>query len=273
MLPHDSGWDADDADMDALDDALSRAVDRAETLESALGAAPDERPATAAEPAATAWIWFGRESRFALDDDRGAVTETIPGHHRVKAAHESASTAVDFAEGLGAGLAEFPLAATVETFGPEVDDRVAIRHGKPDGRCFSLGRATVADRDPEEGAVTLKRELSGGGQYDGLEVSREAGDVATTKVREGRWWYPTVYRSAKGDLRGTYVNVCTPVEVFPNAIRYVDLHVDVLKHADGAVEVVDEDELADAVEAGHLGPDLADRSREVAERVASGLRD
>ena len=95
--------------------------------------------------------------------------------------------------------------------------------------------------------------------------------VAVTKFTEGKWWYPTVYRGADGEKRGTYVNVCTPVEVFPDAVRYVDLHVDVVAHADGAVERVDDDELDEAVAAGQVPSELAERAREVAGAVANAL--
>jgi len=128
---------------------------------------------------------------------------------------------------------------------------VDIAHGKPDGRLFTLGEAAV-DAVEADGTVTLRREMTPGGQYDGLGVERQAGDVAVTKVTEGRWWYPTTYEGSDGERRGTYVNVCTPVEVFPGEIRYVDLHVDVVKHADGTVERVDDDELDAAVDAGHV---------------------
>jgi predicted RNA-binding protein associated with RNAse of E/G family len=80
-----------------------------------------------------------------------------------------------------------------------------------------------------------------------------------------------VYRSADGDTKGTYVNVCTPVELFPDGARYVDLHVDVVKHADGTVERVDDDELDAAVEAGDVPEKLAERARSVAAAVANAL--
>jgi predicted RNA-binding protein associated with RNAse of E/G family len=102
-------------------------------------------------------------------------------------------------------------------------------------------------------------------------VPREDGDVAVTKLTEGKWWYPTVYRSADGETRGTYVNVCTPVELFPEHARYVDLHVDVVRHADGSVERLDDDELDAAVDAGHVQPALADRARTVATSVERAL--
>jgi predicted RNA-binding protein associated with RNAse of E/G family len=113
--------------------------------------------------------------------------------------------------------------------------------------------------------------MTAGGTYDALGVSRSAGDVAITKVREGRWWYPTVYRGSDGERKGTYVNVCTPVECFPDAVRYVDLHVDVVKGPDGEVRRVDDDELDDAVAAGLVSEALAEKARSVATSLESAL--
>jgi Ribonuclease G/E len=147
---------------------------------------------------------------------------------------------------------------------------VGLVHGKPDGRAFDLGPAEVTSRGAD-GSVTLQREMTPGGSYDALGVERRAGDVAITKIEEGRWWYPTVYRGADGTKRGTYVNVCTPVEVFPDGVRYVDLHVDVVKHADGTVERVDDDELDEAVAADNVPEPLAQRARDVASAVENAL--
>ncbi|WP_251342366.1 DUF402 domain-containing protein [Haloplanus halophilus] len=267
-------WDdaATDADMGALETALSRAVDRAEAVPVDDPVAPVRRVAA---PAATTWVWFGREARFALDDRRRDVTTTMHGHHRIKAASGDASRAVDFAEALsddGGARAdgEFPFEAVTDTFGPAVGDDVRLEHGKPDGRLIVLGRAAVTDRDAD-GTLTLRREMTAGGTYDALGVDRAAGDVATTKVREGRWWYPTVYRGADGERKGTYVNVCTPVECFPDAVRYVDLHVDVVKGPDGEVRRVDDDELDAAVDAGRVSEALAEKARSVASSLVEAL--
>ena len=262
---------AEDADMDALRASLERANERADAVTRALADAdPDRAPSRLIAPLATAWAWFGRESRFALDDLRRAVTTTMPGHHRTKAATEAASAAVDFAEAVCEPSGEFPFAAVTRQFGPREGDRVAIEHGKPEGRLITLGRGEVVEYDPE-GAIRVEREMSPGGSYDALGVERRAGDVAATKFVEGRWWYATVYRSDEGETRGTYVNVCTPLEVFPESVRYVDLHVDVVKHADGRVERVDDDELDAAVEAGNVPEPLAERAREVAGRIEDAL--
>ncbi|WP_458207017.1 DUF402 domain-containing protein [Haladaptatus sp. NG-SE-30] len=272
---------ATDADIGEMDAALSRAVERAETIDDALAddeedevdeEAKSDFPRTIAEPETTAWLWFGRESRFELDDLRGETTTTIPGHHRIKAADESASSAVDFVEDLVDPDDEFPTGPTLRQFGPEDGGEVFIDHGKPDGRCFSLGKGEVAEADLESGKYTVRREMQGPGTYDALGTDREAGDVAITKFREGRWWYPTAYRSDDGESKGTYVNVCTPVELFPQSVRYVDLHVDVVKRPDGSVERVDDDELDSAVEAGHISEELAGKARSVAASVEKVLK-
>ena len=273
------GQDSDDASLDALDDALASVSEQARALDEAFAGAPD--PAEAAphrywDGDATAWVWFGRETRFALDGKRRSVVETMAGHHRIKAGDPSASAAVDFVEAVCADAAtadgpqDFPFDVVTTQFGPREGETVKIGHGKPDGRCIVLGRGEVTACDPD-GSVTVEREMSPGGTYDALGTERRAGDVAITKFEEGRWWYPTVYRGDDGTRRGTYVNICTPVEVFPDTVRYVDLHVDVVKHADGTVERVDDDELDAAVDAGNVPEDLAAKARSVASAVENAL--
>ncbi|WP_435098673.1 DUF402 domain-containing protein [Halarchaeum sp. P4] len=268
------GHAAEDASLEALREALEAAVGRVDALEDALAEAGDVgEPRELYRPLETAWVWFGRESRFALDDHRAGVTATMPGHHRTKAATRAASTAVDFAEAVGVSAESFPFEAVSSTFGPREGDTLTIEHGKPSGRLVTLGSGNVTACDPAEGTLTLEREMHAGGTYDALGTTREAGDIAVTRLKEGREWYATGYKSEDGTSKGTYVNVSTPVELFPDAIRYVDLHVDVVKYPSGEVEIVDEDELEESVEAGDVPRDLADRALGVAQRLAKGLRD
>jgi len=267
-------WDRadDDAGLDALGDALDGAVERAAELDDALETAGSvgETPQRIWEGQPTVWAWFGRESRFALDDERRNVTTTMTGHHRIKAGDRQASAAVDFVEAVCDGDGAFPFEAVTRQFGPTEGDTVALDHGKPAGHCIRLGRGEITDYDPE-GTIRVEREMSPGGTYDALGIERQAGDVAVTKLTEGKWWYPTIYRGSDGEKRGTYVNVCTPVEIFPDSVRYVDLHVDVVKHADGTVERVDDDELNAAVESGHVPENLAEKARAVASAVENAL--
>ena len=264
---------ADDAGLDALGDALDAAIARAKTIDTAIEEADivEKTPQTVIEGQPTVWVWFGRESRFELDEHRREVTATMAGHHRIKAGDERASAAVDFVEAVCDGDGEFPFEAVSRQFGPTRGDTVAIDHGKPAGHCIRLGRGEVVEYDPE-GTIRVEREMSPGGTYDALGVKRQAGDIARTKFTEGKWWYPTVYEGSDGEIRGTYINVCTPVEIFPTSVRYVDLHVDVVKHADGTVERVDDDELDAAAEAGNVPEALAEKARGVASAVENALR-
>ncbi|MFB6309002.1 MAG: DUF402 domain-containing protein [Haloarculaceae archaeon] len=286
ILPTDprEGWGieweqaSDDAGLDALGDRLEALNARAARIDDAFEDAPapeEAAPHTYARDEATTWVWFGRECRFALDEHRREVTTTMAGHHRVKAGDGRASAAVDLVEAIcteptADDEQDFPFRAVTRQFGPTVGEEIVLGHGKPDGRLIELGPGEVTAIEAD-GTVTVEREMTPGGTYDGLGVERQAGDVATTKVKEGRWWYPTVYRGADGEHRGTYVNICTPVEVFPDSARYVDLHVDVVKHADGTVERVDDDELDAAVAADNLSETLAEKARAVATAVENAF--
>ena len=283
ILPNDppDGWRArwmdasEQAEFAALSDALASASDRATAIDAALSDTPesaDESGILWSGPA-TAWLWFGRASRFRLDDVRRSVCSTMTGHHRIKAGSAEASTAVGFVEAVcdpdGAMESEFPFDTVVRQFGPAENDDVRIVHGKPDGSRITLGEGVVTDRDAS--SVTVRREMTAGGTYDALGIERRAGDIAITKLTEGKWWYPTIYRDGDGERRGTYVNICTPVEIFPDAARYVDLYVDVVKHADGQIERVDDTELETAVSEGHVSETLAETAREVADTLENAL--
>jgi len=59
--------------------------------------------------------------------------------------------------------------------------------------------------------------------------------------------------------------------VFPDAARYVDLHVDVVKRADGTIERLDDDELRDAEATGDVPEPLAEKARSVASALENAL--
>lgn len=261
---------ANDVYLDILRRELERLEAERDAIETAFAAASDpDEPGGVYAPAATRWCRFGREARFALDEWRGKVTPTVGGHHRLKAADEAAGTAVDYLEHVDADIA-FDPAATFACFGPAIGDRLRIDHGKPTGETIVLGRGEVIGH-PQPDAVTVRRELSAGGTLDALDVPIEAGDTAETTFVEGKRWAATVYRDADGDSKGTYANVSTPVEIFPDRVSYVDLYVDVIKTTDGTVAVVDDEELAAAADENVLADDIADEARTVAASLERSL--
>jgi predicted RNA-binding protein associated with RNAse of E/G family len=54
-------------------------------------------------------------------------------------------------------------------------------------------------------------------------------------------------------------------------VRYVDLHVDVVRYPDGTIERVDDDELDAAVSSGAVTEALAERARSVATSLEKAL--
>jgi predicted RNA-binding protein associated with RNAse of E/G family len=94
------------------------------------------------------------------------------------------------------------------------------------------------------------------GFYDGLGVKKEAADKAVSETKIGEWSITTKYFSQNGDWKGTYINLNTPAEVYPKAIRYVDLEVNVCIQPDGTVTVLDVEKLEKALGKGFISKTL-----------------
>lgn len=262
---------ADRVDPTVIRDELQQLIDLAGQLldEHALDQAPAEEEITFT-PFATYWCRFGREGRFHLDTYRSQVTPTIDGHHRIKSHEDQAYSAVEFLEHYPLEDIAFDPDILFDVFGPTIGDHVQVDHGKVTGESIILGRGSVIDQD-EDGAITIERTFRAGGLYDALETPIEENDRAETTFVEGRWWYPTIYRSAEGTYKGTYVNIGTPLEILPDRVRYVDLEIDVVKFPDGTVRIVDRDALDNRVTAGLVTSALAERAESVATAVADAF--
>ncbi len=74
------------------------------------------------------------------------------------------------------------------------------------------------------------------------------------------------YFTEDGDSTGMYININTPVEVYPWEVRYMDLCVDVIVTGD-EVEILDTGELDDHVSEGRISPELAERARDAASDI------
>lgn len=81
------------------------------------------------------------------------------------------------------------------------------------------------------------------------------------------------FHTADGAFTGIYANILTPVEfISPTEWRTTDLFVDVWAGLDGAVQVLDEDELTDAVTRGWVSPARAKEARTTAHALAHEYR-
>lgn len=149
-------------------------------------------------------------------------------------------------------------------------DVVRVRHTKAGTRTISM--TCTVDGWSADGVLVLRRTFKPGGRYDSIGAPKLAGDYGTIEVVPGGWVLRRTYRRAGGQLIAELFNVQTPAEVLPGEVRYLDLEVDVVRFADGRVEVVDLDDLAAVEQAGGVSHELAATARRIAEQLATVLR-
>ncbi|MBC7095364.1 ribonuclease E/G [Thermococcus sp.] len=195
-------------------------------------------------------VEFGGATKSKLDDIRNSMVPTIEGHHKFKAYDPELGFAVEIAEGI---LSKMPsqrkkvsdgfLEALINHKGPKTGWIFRFEHVKPDGQVIRIGPAEILEVSLNPIKLKVKRNLKPGKFYDGLEIPIENGDYAITEIEEGKWWFKHSYYDKEGNLKGEYYNICTPVEVYPDKARYIDLEVDIVKWPDGNKEIIDKEEL------------------------------
>jgi probable ribonuclease FAU-1 len=146
---------------------------------------------------------------------------------------------------------------------------VHIEHVKPWKSTITTSGVV---REWSDGLLTLQRTFKAGGRYDSLGERILPGDYGTIEVPEGGWVLRRAYFRADGRPIGELYNVQTPAELGRDRVRYTDLEVDVVRFPDGRVQVVDEEDLDTVVRSGALSPELAERARAIAYRLADTLR-
>jgi predicted RNA-binding protein associated with RNAse of E/G family len=80
------------------------------------------------------------------------------------------------------------------------------------------------------------------------------------------------FHRADGTFTGVYANLLTPVQIRGDSWRTTDLCLDVWAGADGTVEILDEDEFAEAVEQGWIDTPTAEAARAQADALAAEAR-
>jgi hypothetical protein len=233
-------------------------------------AARAEAPALLIEGLGFMDVEFPYFSKKSLDKSRASVTQTLDGHHFYKCCGGEVSAVLEMAEKLlekGQNRIEVEKSFREQLLHefPEEGSLVDVEHVKLSGLVFHLGQATIESLDDEQ--IKYSRIIRSDGFYDGLGVKKEAGDKAVSRTKIGEWCITTKYFSNNGEWKGTYINLNTPVEVYPNAIRYVDLEVDVCIHPDGTSKILDVEKLEKALEKGLISKKLFETVKEETKRV------
>ena len=219
-------------------------------------------------------VEFGGGTRKKLDSIRNEVLPTIEGHHQFKAYDPEFSFAVEIAEGI---LAKIPsqrikvrkgfIEALINNKGPKVGWLFTLEHIKPDGQKVKIGPGEVLEVSIDPLKVKIKRNLKPRKVYDGLEIPIEHGDYAITEIEEGKWWYKHSYYDRDGNLKGEYYNINTPIEIYPDKARYIDLEVDIVKWPDGKKEIIDKDDLKRHYEDGIISEKLYKATLRITQEV------
>lgn len=116
-------------------------------------------------------------------------------------------------------------------------------------------------------AARLSRPVVAGGA-----VVLEPGAPVVWFTYPGRWYDVGRFHLRDGTFTGWYANLLTPVRMAGDRWETTDLCLDLWMGADGAVELLDEVELAAALEAGWVDARTARRAGEEAAAIAAAAR-
>jgi Ribonuclease G/E len=216
-------------------------------------------------------VLFPHNSKNVLDDVRRKVTPTINSHHYFKSLGKLQSNIVDRIE------EAMKLGVNVESMFSELEHSRRkfiggikfLEHVKLNGEIVLLGN--IESIKVLDNVLEIVRKVKSSGSYDGLNVARKVGDRILTKIRFGDWYYVSRYYSSDGRFIGAYVNINTPVEVYPGKLRYIDLAVDICIKPNGEFEVLDLELLDNAFKSGIVSERLYEFIHNVIGEVKSSV--
>jgi hypothetical protein len=214
---------------------------------------------------------FPGASKEILDHVRSFVVPTLARHHRLRIIDPEM---VDRAEEELRGRPEWREELEENAFREAIwlplqkKGLVRIEHAKVLGDPIRLREGLLLEAGAHR--ILIRRSFSGG-QYDGLDLPIEEGDYALAEAQEGAWWVRHTYYSRDGRLKGEYYNINTPVELYPEGIRYVDLEVDLIRRGEETPFLIDRESLALLAARGMIGKPLQEKALEVAKGLNEGL--
>ncbi len=214
-------------------------------------------------------IEFPSPCKKIADELRNEVISTIKGHHYIRAWGKDVALLVDYAEllidnGLDRDKISYLTRQFLSKLKPKEGEVLRIEHVKLDGRVAYLTPGKVMKRENE--LFIIKRIFKSSGIYDGLDVERMPNDYSETIIAEESPVIVHRYHRDDGTLIGEYYNLNTPVEIYGNTARYVDLAVDIVMKED-EILLRDEKELNKALEKGIISREMYEETLILVKRV------
>lgn len=229
---------------------------------------------------------FTQESKLKLDEIRSSVSPTIAFHHSIKSNSGTISLQLKAMNLLESTMDELK----AKVFSEKINNNfiafyynnlynpkqfLNINHNKINGRNIPLtpGIIKKIERDrsvPNKLKIILRRNLSGKGTYDGLDLPIEEGDYAIGVYGSGDMYYETLYYSAENELKGRYFNINTPIFLSANAINYFDLEIDVIEPLNKSRKIIDQSILDKALSMNIISKTLYEKAIQMAKKIESG---
>ena len=150
---------------------------------------------------------------------------------------------------------------------PVSHPRVHIHYLRPPDRREVFSQYLVLDRSDVQ--VTLATDLT----FDPPirirdAIALESGSCAVWFTFPGLWHDIGLFHRADGTFTGTYANILTPPVMETGGIWHTtDLFLDLWVDPAGTLEVLDRDQFAEAVDAGWIDPDTAEKADAEVERL------
>lgn len=207
---------------------------------------------------------FPGASKEALDALRLRVVPTLTRHHRfriidakaLEQAEQELASRPETRDRLAGELFMRTIILPLEKSG-----QVRMEHIRPSGKAMRPREGFLVRVD--ERGIVFKRFFSEG-RYDGLDLPIQPGDYGLTEIMEGAWYVKHAYFTKEGKLQGEYLNINTPVELYPYGARYMDLEVDVIRRVGAPPFMVDREKLALLARQGSIAGSLEAKALDVA---------
>ena len=226
-------------------------------------------------------VEFPANSKKKLDEIRSKVVPTVRGHHWYKSFSNNLTEIIDFSEKTLAKKVDMEtLSNAIEEYVkkhkfPKEGDLIKIHHKKINGREIFLGpaRLVLIDNSEEFPEFRMYRRFKPGGFYDGIEAQKEVGDYGITIAKMFDDKLITVYYDINNKLKGIYLNLNTPIEVYNKEVRYIDLEIDVVININGETKILDSKKLEDYTKSNNVTEKIYKETIERAEKYKKWLEE
>ncbi|MEM2928946.1 MAG: DUF402 domain-containing protein [Nitrososphaerota archaeon] len=221
-------------------------------------------------------IEFPAISKKKLDEIRESVVFTLPYHHSLRAGGQNISEMISFIEKLvyekliDSNIILKLFSENLKNMLPKMNQLVRIQHVKLNGRIINLTPGKVIYNNGNK--IILKRKFKSEGIYNGLGIKKNVGDYALTEISRENWFVYSKYYNFMNNLKGEYYSICTPIEIYENYIRYVDLGIDIVKLPNNSPKVVDIEELEEAYEKGIISEWLKEKAHKEVEEILNTIQ-